>query len=67
MHQTLICLKYFIIFIAAYQSERKIKSEIESMFTALLEQFPNYFNLPVDNDWDETIQRIVKKNTEKID
>jgi hypothetical protein len=37
------------------------------MCTPLLEQFPNYFNLPVDNDWDGTIQRIIKMNTEKID
>ncbi len=52
---------------AEAEQKERLTSELELMCTALLEQFPNYFNLPVDNDWDETIQRIVKKNTEKID
>lgn len=63
-HKGLIMSKRVEEYYADEEQKARLKSELGSMCSALLEQFPNYFNLPVDNDWDETITRIVKKNTQ---
>lgn len=62
-HKGLIMCKRVEEYYADEEQKARLKSELESLCTALLEQFPDYFNLPEDNDWDRTIKRIVKKNT----
>jgi hypothetical protein len=44
--------------------QQNLKKELIHSCKEFLIQFPNYFELPFDNQWDETIQRIIRKNTE---
>jgi pimeloyl-ACP methyl ester carboxylesterase len=49
---------------ATENDQLNLKKELINSCKEFLRKFPNYFELPIDNHWDETIQRIIRKNTE---
>ncbi len=63
-HKGLIMCKRVEEYHAAEEDKEKLKGELKSACTAFLARYPDYYNLPIDNQWDETIQSIIRKNSD---
>jgi hypothetical protein len=51
----------------ATEREKSIKEkELMDFCNSFIERFPNFYADPFDNDWDEVIHRLVKRNMDKL-
>ena len=49
---------------APIEEKEKLKQELKAYCKDFLKKFPNYFDIPVENYWDESIQKIIRENSE---
>jgi len=51
----------------ATDKEKSLKEkELMEFCNSFTERFPNFYSEPFDNDWDEVIHRLVKRNMDKL-
>jgi hypothetical protein len=63
-HKGIIMSKRVAEYYATEAEKAKFKEELIVSCKEFLTRFPEYLQLPIDNQWDETIQQIIQKNTE---